>query len=109
MFGQFRTNRRRGGHAHLRTLRRRIKHDPYGILDLSIVRVAASAHLRALHPGHARKILFQNGEVVIAQSLRDPLYLAIADDETIRRVVRYGVRGTAMPAFAQSAGGDVRR
>jgi cytochrome c oxidase cbb3-type subunit 3 len=40
-----------------------------------------------------------------AQSLRDPLYLAIADDATIRRVVRNGVPGTSMPAFAQSAGG----
>jgi len=40
-----------------------------------------------------------------AQALRDPLYLAIADDFTIRRVVRSGVPGTAMPAFAQSAGG----
>jgi len=40
-----------------------------------------------------------------AQSLGDPLYLAIADDATIRRVVRNGVPGTPMPAFAQSAGG----
>jgi len=36
---------------------------------------------------------------------RDPLYLAVADDATIRRVVSDGVPGTAMPAFAQSAGG----
>lgn len=40
-----------------------------------------------------------------AQSLRDPLFLAIADDAAIRRVVRNGVPGTPMPAFAQSAGG----
>jgi len=40
-----------------------------------------------------------------ALALADPVYLAIADDVTIRRVVSEGVPGTAMPAFAQSAGG----
>ncbi len=38
-------------------------------------------------------------------ALRDPVFLAIADDTAIRRAVAGGVRGTAMPAFAQSAGG----
>jgi len=46
-----------------------------------------------------------DGKGGAAQSLRDPLYLEIADDATIRRVVRKGVSGTPMPAFAQSAGG----
>jgi mono/diheme cytochrome c family protein len=32
-------------------------------------------------------------------------YLAIADDTIIRRTIANGVPGTAMPAFAQSAGG----
>jgi len=40
-----------------------------------------------------------------AIGLADPVYLAIADDATIRRVTANGVPGTAMPAFAQSAGG----
>lgn len=40
-----------------------------------------------------------------AIALSDPVYLAIADDTVIRKVVANGVRGTAMPAFAQSAGG----
>jgi mono/diheme cytochrome c family protein len=40
-----------------------------------------------------------------AISLADPVYLAIADDAAIRRVTSNGVPGTAMPAFAQSAGG----
>lgn len=35
----------------------------------------------------------------------DPIYLAIASDATIRRVVAGGVPGTAMPAFARSFGG----
>src|SRR6202790_3815018 len=38
-------------------------------------------------------------------ALRDPVFLAIADDSVIRNVTSNGVRGTAMPAFAQSAGG----
>ena len=40
-----------------------------------------------------------------AIALADPVYLAIADDTAIRKVVANGVRGTAMPAFAESAGG----
>jgi cytochrome c oxidase cbb3-type subunit 3 len=38
-------------------------------------------------------------------ALADPVYLAIADDAAIRKVISNGVRGTAMPAFAASAGG----
>ncbi len=37
--------------------------------------------------------------------LSDPVFFAIADDATIRRIVANGVPGTPMPAFAQSAGG----
>ena len=40
-----------------------------------------------------------------AIALADPVYLAIADDLSMRKVIAGGVRGTAMPAFAQSAGG----
>ena len=40
-----------------------------------------------------------------ALALADPVYLAIADDVSIRKVVANGVKGTSMPPFAQSAGG----
>jgi cytochrome c oxidase cbb3-type subunit 3 len=40
-----------------------------------------------------------------AIALADPVYLAIADRASMRKVVANGVRGTSMPAFAQSAGG----
>lgn len=40
-----------------------------------------------------------------AIALANPIYLAIADDAAIRKVIANGVRGTAMPAFAESAGG----
>jgi cytochrome c oxidase cbb3-type subunit III len=40
-----------------------------------------------------------------AIALADPVYLAIADQDTMRKVIANGVPGTSMPAFAQSAGG----
>ncbi len=40
-----------------------------------------------------------------AISLADPVYLAIADEAAIRKAIAKGVPGTAMPAFAESAGG----
>ena len=38
-------------------------------------------------------------------ALANPVYLAIVDENAMRNVVANGVRGTSMPAFAQSAGG----
>jgi cytochrome c oxidase cbb3-type subunit 3 len=46
-----------------------------------------------------------NGKGGAAIGLGDPVYLAIADDATIRRVTADGVAGTSMPAFAQHSGG----
>jgi cytochrome c oxidase cbb3-type subunit III len=40
-------------------------------------------------------------------NLGDPVYLAIADNATIRRITSQGVSGTVMPAFAQRAGGSL--
>jgi cytochrome c oxidase cbb3-type subunit III len=40
-----------------------------------------------------------------AIALADPVYLSIVDETAIRKVIANGVRGTSMPAFAQSAGG----
>ena len=42
-----------------------------------------------------------------AISLADPVYLALTDDATFRRTTANGVPGTAMPAFARSAGGTL--
>jgi cytochrome c oxidase cbb3-type subunit 3/ubiquinol-cytochrome c reductase cytochrome c subunit len=42
-----------------------------------------------------------------AIALADPVYLAFADDATLRRVAAGGVPGTSMPAFARSAGGSL--
>jgi mono/diheme cytochrome c family protein len=40
-----------------------------------------------------------------AIALANPVYLAIAGESAMRKVTADGVRGTSMPAFAQSAGG----
>ncbi len=47
----------------------------------------------------------ENGRGGAAIALASPVYLALAEDRTIRNVIANGVRGTAMPAFAESAGG----
>lgn len=40
-----------------------------------------------------------------AIALADPVYLAIVDEPSMRKVIANGVHGTSMPAFAQNAGG----
>jgi len=47
----------------------------------------------------------EGGKGGAAIALANPVYLAIADDASIRQVIAHGVPGTAMPAFAHSAGG----
>ena len=47
----------------------------------------------------------ENGKGGAAIALANPVYLALADDSTIRNVIAKGVRGTSMPAFAETAGG----
>ncbi|HEY7183799.1 MAG TPA: c-type cytochrome [Blastocatellia bacterium] len=42
-----------------------------------------------------------------ARPLNDPVYLAFAGTNEMRQVVAKGVPGTAMPGFAQSAGGKL--
>jgi len=46
-----------------------------------------------------------NGRGGAALALNDPVYLAIADDATLRRISSNGIPGTSMAPFAQSAGG----
>jgi mono/diheme cytochrome c family protein len=46
-----------------------------------------------------------DGQAGLSIGLANPVYLAIADDATIRRITAQGVPGTTMPAFAQEAGG----
>src|SRR5271165_1757356 len=46
-----------------------------------------------------------DGKLGPAPPIADPVYLAIVDDDTLRKVVSKGRPGTPMSAFAQSEGG----
>lgn len=46
-----------------------------------------------------------NGKNGVAISLANPVYLAVAGSEIIRKATANGVTGTLMPAFAKSQGG----
>jgi mono/diheme cytochrome c family protein len=46
-----------------------------------------------------------DGRGGVAIALADPEYLAIVDQNQLRKTTANGVRGTSMPAFAQRAGG----
>jgi cytochrome c oxidase cbb3-type subunit 3 len=48
-----------------------------------------------------------DGKGGAARALADPLFLQIANEATLRRVTAGGVPGTAMPAFAKTAGGTL--
>jgi cytochrome c oxidase cbb3-type subunit 3/ubiquinol-cytochrome c reductase cytochrome c subunit len=46
-----------------------------------------------------------DGQKGPAMALSDPVYLAIVDDDSLRRTISKGRHGTAMSAFAQKEGG----
>jgi cytochrome c oxidase cbb3-type subunit III len=47
----------------------------------------------------------ENGQGALTVAIGKPVYLAIADDTTIRQAIEEGSAGTAMQAFSQKAGG----
>jgi cytochrome c oxidase cbb3-type subunit 3 len=47
----------------------------------------------------------KDGQGALTVGIGRPVYLAIADDTTIRRTIEEGRPGTPMPAFAQRSGG----
>lgn len=49
----------------------------------------------------------RDGRFGAARLLNDPIYLALVGKEKLRDVIANGVRRTAMPAFAQNAGGTL--
>jgi cytochrome c oxidase cbb3-type subunit 3 len=48
-----------------------------------------------------------DGRSGAALAMNNPVYLAIVDDASMRRVIAGGVPGTAMPPFAGAAGGSL--
>ncbi|MEO8131062.1 MAG: cytochrome c, partial [Bryobacteraceae bacterium] len=49
----------------------------------------------------------EDGKNGVAISLANPVYLAIVDEATLRRVIAKGVAGKLMPPFDKSAGGTL--
>lgn len=69
------------------------------------LRPAQVTDFAVLYGGNCAGCHGDAGRPGAAVPLADPVYLALADDATIRRAVADGVPGTAMPAFARGAGG----
>src|SRR5258708_6752550 len=59
----------------------------------------------ALYEGNCAGCHGRDGRLGAAPRLNDPLFLAVIGKRELRDVVAKGVPGTAMPAFAQNAGG----
>jgi len=71
------------------------------------LRPSAIANFAQLYSENCAGCHGADGHFGPAIALNNPIYLAIADDVSIRRIVANGVHGTAMPSFALSAGGSL--
>ena len=73
--------------------------------ETPIIRPSEVTDFRVLYGQNCSGCHAIDGQGALAVAIGSPVYLAIADNATIRRVVEQGMPGTAMPAFGQSAGG----
>jgi len=69
------------------------------------VRPSDVADFRVLYSQNCSGCHGADGQATLSVAIGSPVYLDIADDATIRRITEDGTPGTAMPAFAQKAGG----
>jgi cytochrome c oxidase cbb3-type subunit 3 len=73
--------------------------------ERAAIRPADIADFRVLFSKNCSGCHGANGQGALTVGIGRPVYLAIADDATIRRTIEQGRPGTPMPAFAQKAGG----
>jgi cytochrome c oxidase cbb3-type subunit 3 len=73
--------------------------------DISPVVPSAISDFKVLYGANCAGCHGTDGAGGAALALANPVYLAIVDDATLRSVISNGIRGSSMPAFAQSAGG----
>jgi cytochrome c oxidase cbb3-type subunit 3 len=73
--------------------------------DSGVIRPSEVLNFESLYQQNCAGCHGEHGGGGAAIALNSLVYLAIADDDTVRRVTSQGVPGTAMPAFAQSSGG----
>jgi len=70
-----------------------------------VVAPSEVVEFRPLYAANCAGCHGKDGRGGAALGLADPVYLAIAGDRVIRNAIANGVRGTAMSAFSQAAGG----
>jgi cytochrome c oxidase cbb3-type subunit III len=75
--------------------------------DPEVVRPSQVLDFKTLYKQNCSGCHGPEGEGGATVALADPVYLALVDDATLRRVTANGVPRTAMPAFARSAGGTL--
>jgi mono/diheme cytochrome c family protein len=73
--------------------------------DAPVIRPSEVADFSLLYRQNCSACHGADGQGGLTVGIGRPAYLAIAADAAIRRVAEEGRRGTAMPAFAQKAGG----
>ena len=73
--------------------------------EAPVIRPSEVADFRLLYGRNCSGCHGGDGQGGLTVGIGTPVYLAIANDATIRRVVEAGRPGTAMPAFAQKDGG----
>jgi cytochrome c oxidase cbb3-type subunit 3 len=77
----------------------------HSVAEPPVVRPGEVADFRVLYAQNCSGCHGVDGQGALTVAIGSPVYLAIADSATIRRVIEGGRTGTAMPAFAQDAGG----
>jgi cytochrome c oxidase cbb3-type subunit 3 len=73
--------------------------------ETRVIRPSEVTDFRVLYRQNCSGCHGIDGQGALTVAIGSPVYLAIADNATIRRLVEQGRPGTAMPAFGQSAGG----
>lgn len=71
----------------------------------TVIRPSEVTDFRVLYAQNCSGCHGADGQGALTVGIGSPVYLAIADDATIRNVIEQGRPGTAMAAFAQKAGG----
>jgi cytochrome c oxidase cbb3-type subunit 3 len=74
-------------------------------VETAAIRPADIADFHVLYSQNCSGCHGADGQGALTVGIGRPVYLAIADDATIRKTIEQGRAGTPMPAFAQRAGG----
>lgn len=72
-----------------------------------VIRPSAVLNFNTLYSQNCSACHGNNGTGGAAVALGSPVYQALVNDATLRRIITNGLPGTVMPAFAQSTGGTL--